>query len=265
MPKKITKEIALERVLNKCIEKNYTLVEDFVWIGSAKTYLKLRCNIDGHEWNTTNYNGFVNQNKGCLKCNGTLIPTTEEANQRVLDKCKEKNYTLVEPFDYINAAKTYLKLKCDKGHEWNTTSYSSFININSGCPECGKEKQVNTMIEKYGEAYLHIIPRHNPYTIQFIDDLSEMTGLNFNHAANGGEKKFHKYWVDAYNEEHNIVIEFDEKHHNLQKESDQERQQYIVDNFGCKFVRVDWEQFIKNPEGEMELLVECVKNISSIV
>ncbi|MCK4501278.1 hypothetical protein KAU11_12330 [Candidatus Babeliales bacterium] len=56
-----------------------------------------------------------------------------------------------------------------------------------------------------------------------------------------------------------------EKHYNLQKEKDDQRQQYIVDNFNCKFVRVDWDKFIKNPEDELGLLVESIKNISSIV
>jgi len=128
-----------------------------------------------------------------------------------------------------------------------------------------KEKIFNTMIERYGEAYLYFIPKYNPNTIQFIDDLSEITGIHFRHAINHkkGEKKFHKYWVDAYNKDYNIVLEFDEKHHNPQKEKDEERQQYIEDNFNCKFIRIDWEQFINNPEEEFELLVEQIELLKS--
>jgi len=132
-------------------------------------------------------------------------------------------------------------------------------NQESGCPLCAPERIKKTMIERYGRGFFKIVPKYNPHTIFFIDELSEKTNINFEHALNGGERIFHSYAVDAYNEEYNIVIEFDEKHHNLQKEKDEQRQQYIVDNFGCNFIRVDWKQFINNTEEEFELLVEQIE------
>jgi len=76
-----------------------------------------------------------------------------------------------------------------------------------------KEKMIKTMIDKYGEIWLKHCPSYNPNSIIYLDEISEKIGLKIQHALNGGEKKFIKYWVDGYIEEYNICIEWDEKHH----------------------------------------------------
>ena len=64
---------------------------------------------------------------------------------------------------------------------------------------------------------------------------TEKLGLPIQHALNGGEKKFIRYWVDGYIEEYNICIEWDEKQHEYKKykEKDIVREQFLKENHHC--------------------------------
>ena len=53
------------------------------------------------------------------------------------------------------------------------------------------------MIERYGELWLKHTPTYNANSIIYLDLLSEKLGIKIQHALNGGEKKFIKYWVDG--------------------------------------------------------------------
>ena len=54
-----------------------------------------------------------------------------------------------------------------------------------------------------------------------------------------------KYRIDFYNVEHKLAVEYDEEHHNYQIANDVERQRYIENKLGCKFIRVaKGEEFI---------------------
>ena len=150
MPKKTTQEEAEQRVTDKCIEKNYTLIEPFTYTNIRKTRLKLKCNIDGHEWTPT-YHSFINSNSGCPKCAGNVSPTQKEAENNVQQKCIKMNYTLIESFVYLNR-QTKLKLKCNiDGHEWET-SYINFITKDRGCVKCGNRKTTDLLKTTQEEA-----------------------------------------------------------------------------------------------------------------
>jgi len=134
--KKLTQEQVEQNVLNICKEKDYTLVEPILY-NNCKTKLHLRCNKDGYEW-TPIYSNFM-INSGCQKCNGNSKITQQEAEEKVLSRCKEMNYTLVEPFIYIGNVQTEFYLKCDKDdHIWKST-YHSFITQKTGCKKCSKK------------------------------------------------------------------------------------------------------------------------------
>lgn len=73
--------------------------------------------------------------------------TNEEALDRILKKCKERNIEFVgfnnEENIYKNN-KTYLILKCNKcGNVWNTTCYDKFVNGNRACPNCSPTKKLS--------------------------------------------------------------------------------------------------------------------------
>ena len=113
-----------------------------------------------------------------------------------------------------------------------------------------KKRMINTMIEKYGELWLKHIPKYNPNSIIYLDLLSEKSGLQIQHALNGGEKKFIRYWVDGYVEKYNICIEWNEKHHNSkrQKERDKIKEIFIIENFNCNIIHINEQNFLKNIE-----------------
>jgi len=65
-------------------------------------------------------------------------------------------------------------------------------------------------------------------------------GWNGQHAENGGEFKVMGYFVDYYEPTQNIVIEFDEQHHNEPKvrQRDIRRQAEIINELKCNFIRI---------------------------
>jgi len=56
--------------------------------------------------------------------------------EKILEKCKKKNYILIEPFIYKNANEKNIHLKCmNDNYEWYC-SYYNFINKNQNCSKC---------------------------------------------------------------------------------------------------------------------------------
>jgi hypothetical protein len=87
-----------------------------------------------------------------------------------------------------------------------------------------------------------ITPRYNYKACLFFDNLSKEKDWNLIHAKNGGEFHIEElgYFVDAYDKEKNIVIEYDEAAHYKNGElieKDKTRQKEIIDLLECKFYR----------------------------
>jgi hypothetical protein len=126
-----------------------------------------------------------------------------------------------------------------------------------------KAKIIKTQIEKHGEVFYNFFPKYNTFSIYVFDLLSEKLNINIRHALNGGEKKFHKYFVDGFVIDYNIVIEWDESGHNrkIQINNDIKRQTYIETNFGCVFIRVNQSEYLKNEHNQFKLLLNRINNI----
>ena len=82
-------------------------------------------------------------------------------------------------------------------------------------------------IKKYGTTAKNF----NPKACEFIDKLNKEKGWNLQHVLNGGEYSFLGYFVDGYDKERNIIVEYDEPIHNSmsKKKKDIIRQQNIID------------------------------------
>ncbi len=85
---------------------------------------------------------------------------------------------------------------------------------------------------------------YNPNSIIMLEKIAKEHNWNIQHAENGGE--FYTgigYFVDAYDKEKNIVLEYDEPAHyddvenNVLCEKDLKRQQEIIDHLHCEFWR----------------------------
>ena len=126
-----------------------------------------------------------------------------------------------------------------------------------------KDNMIKTMIKKYGEAWLNHAPKYNINSIIYLDKISEKIGLKIQHALNGGEKKFIKYWIDGYIEKYNICIEWDEKYHNSkrQKERDIKKDLFLTKNYNCNIIRIKEIEFLKNNEIGINKITNFILNI----
>ena len=124
-----------------------------------------------------------------------------------------------------------------------------------------KQKLINTMIKRYGEVWLKKVPSYNPNSIIYLDILSKKLGLPIQHALNGGEKKFIRYWIDGYIEKHNICIEWDEHYHKYIKENDIFREQFLKENFRCNIIRINEKEFLGDVENQIIKTINLILKI----
>ena len=85
-----------------------------------------------------------------------------------------------------------------------------------------------------------IRPAFNPNACHAIDKYGKMNGYNFQHAMNGGEHRITElgYWIDGYDKEKNVVIEYYENNHwhRKNKQKDLDRCKEIIHHLGCKII-----------------------------
>jgi len=95
-------------------------------------------------------------------------------------------------------------------------------------------------IKFFSNSNYPIKTNYNPRACQIIDEYGNENGYNFQHAMNGGEFYIKElgYWVDGYDKDKNVVVEYYEKHHKKQIERDEKRKQEIIEHLGCKFVEI---------------------------
>lgn len=86
---------------------------------------------------------------------------------------------------------------------------------------------------------------YNPKSISIIEQYGEDNGYNFQHAENGGEVEICGYLVDGYDEKHNVVVEYYEKHHDRRIQKDLERQLNIMNELKCEFVIIKYDNTIE--------------------
>lgn len=107
-------------------------------------------------------------------------------------------------------------------------------------------KQSQTMRLKVGSSLQSkgLGPRYDRESIQILEAFGKSTGLNLQHAENGGEVYLTGlgYYLDGYDKEQNIVVEIDEPFH-FRKEmvllaKDQRRHLDIQQKLRCKIYRL---------------------------
>ena len=100
-------------------------------------------------------------------------------------------------------------------------------------------KRVKNNLQSNNQAF----PNYNKESIFYLEKYAAENDYKIQHAENGGEFYIEKlgYWVDGYDTNKNVVIEFDETHHNKknQKIKDMNRQNNIINHLKCSFIRLD--------------------------
>jgi hypothetical protein len=91
----------------------------------------------------------------------------------------------------------------------------------------------------------HVLkPNFNIDACKIINEYGQKHGYNFQHAMNGGEYfiDYLGYWVDGYDKEKNVVIDYYEDNHHhynkngMMKEKDVRRINEIKNFLKCKFI-----------------------------
>jgi len=259
---KLTQEFVKQKILQKCKEKNYTLIEPFIYKNFDEKNIYLICNNDNYEW-CVSYDTFINDNQGCPKCAGNLKKSQNDVNFNILQRCKVLNYELIEPFIYMNIKEKNIHLKCNICNKEWYVNYECFINNEHGCPKCRDKKIEKTTIERYGEIWLKHIPRYNPNSIIYLDLISEKLKLPIQHALNGKERKFQRYYIDGYISDYNICLEWNEQYHNSkkQKEKDLKKKQFLEENFKCHIIYIWEKEFLNDIDNQINLICNKINEI----
>jgi len=125
--------------------------------------------------------------------------------------------------------------KCKKTLYHTSISYVT-THKNSLCKPCAAKNSV----DKLGNVSIKN-PSYNKFGCSLIDEYGKVHGYNFQHALNGGECRFLGYYVDGYDKDKNVVIEYDEKYHfsfGKLRDKDIKRMNEIVEYLKCKFIRL---------------------------
>ena len=133
----------LEKINEKCLEKNYAFIEfnnnENVYKNN-KTYLTLKCNKCGNIWSTTSYEKFIYGNRGCPNCVPNKKLMENELVEKIEKLCKEKDFTFLGFNGVFCGVRTKLLLKCNKcGEEWFTTTYNNLRKKTRNTHTCGRK------------------------------------------------------------------------------------------------------------------------------
>lgn len=112
------------------------------------------------------------------------------------------------------------------------------FNVKRKIANTNRLRRIKEIKNKVGQ----IMPNFNPVACKLIDEYGKQHGYNFQHALNGGE--FHikelGYFVDGYDKEKNVVIEYYEQHHKKKLVKDKIRKKEIKKYLKCEFIEL-WE------------------------
>ena len=143
-------------------------------------------------------------------------------------------YGFEENIDYARVSQKSLTL----GGAQNITEHilkldaaKAFCSINSRSKK-SRELYDYLLKQEGKEVFVHKQPRKEYI---FSEMLEQVTGLEWieQYRVFSG-----RYRIDYYNPEYNIAVEYDEKHHDYNKDSDIFRQKEIEKELGCHFFRV---------------------------
>ncbi|MBC8428104.1 MAG: hypothetical protein H8D94_01385 [Candidatus Pelagibacter sp.] len=137
--------------------------------------------------------------------------------------------------------------KSAMGRDMSGVNNPMFGKSGKDSPRFGKIHTIETKrkirlstLERIERMSGQLYPNYNPRACKIIDEYGKKHGYNFQHAENGGEHHIKElgYWVDGYDKDKNVVIEYDENYHNNIQKKDIQRQKEIEKYLGCEFIRI---------------------------
>jgi len=224
-----------ERKLNEKISKDITIK----WERKCP-----QCNSIVYYNNKHNRNTAVKENRICNRCRGLnsrinrsggFVNVNGEIRWiRNCPKCNNIIYHKDRLFRNNSESKKHLCMECQR------ELHSKVMKGRKQSDDDKRKKRISRIsyiIQKNGG----IRPMCSIRACKYLDQLNKEKEYNFQHALNGGEYHIKKlgYFVDGYDKEKNVVIEYDEFHHNTprRKEKDVIRMNEIKSFLGCRFLR----------------------------
>ncbi len=186
--------------------------------------------------------------KNCEICQNEFISWINNDAKTCSDKCKFEWISLkLSNGQYSNVSQipTIKEKITEKGRYFSRNIPAGENNPMYGkkhSPQTKRLQRIKRLEEL--ESKLGAYPGYNPESISIIEEYGKKHGYNFQHAENGGEYFIRElgYYVDGYDVEKNVVIEYDEPHHYLADGSlrprDVYRQNEIQDFLKCHFIRI---------------------------
>lgn len=181
-----------------------------------------------------------NLERNCPKCNKVLIYTKpHHRNSAEKKKLICVSCTRRKPIPILVRSCS----QCNSKINYKDTSKLNRANReNRVCNTCRKQnfiKQMETKSAERADRKLGpwFIANYNKNACEYFDWLNKWMGWNGQHALYKGEKGVLNYFVDYYEPNQNLVIEWDESYHTRQIEKDRNRQERIKEQLGCKFFR----------------------------
>jgi hypothetical protein len=126
------------------------------------------------------------------------------------------------------------KIKCSRRMKLNNPT------LNPAVRNKIRLSVIKDLESKHGQIH----PNYNKNACKIIEQYGKQTGYNFQHAENGGEFYLKElgYWVDGYDKEKNVVVEYYEKRHKKTIIKDEYRKNDIINFLHCKFIEIkEWD------------------------
>ena len=121
------------------LTKGYKILGYKEWKG-CETKLLIECPTHG-VWDTCKISNFKN-GRSCPSC-GLLVrgekktKSREDQEKECEKEALKRGWRFLGIYgEWLKAKKTRVILRCDKGHEFNTSTIDNFKNNKQGCPEC---------------------------------------------------------------------------------------------------------------------------------
>ena len=189
----------------------------------------------------------------CPTCKKIVTHTSKEVARRSEGKecfdCAQKNPEKARKVSLTNKGKAYNKSNLGKKQspEWIAKRSQA---LKGRVPGFGGKKhsiqtrqkmsqtRLNELVDRYGNG--QISPWYNKEACQLFEEINSTMGWNGQHAERGGEVKVGGYFLDYYEPSQNLVIEFDEKRHQIPsvKEKDKIKQKVVTQILKCRCVRI---------------------------
>jgi hypothetical protein len=178
----------------------------------------------------------------CPKCQKELIYscwTTYNRQNRKNSLCRSCNQVdkkLIGPFFRV-CPTCHKQIQCK-----DNRAVTRATKANQQCLSCSISKKNRFRHQRDRERYgTVVVPCFNRKACQYFDELNRKRGWHLIHAMNGGEQQILGYWLDAYDKERNVVVEYDESHHFTKtgslRKKDVDRMNEICEHLHCDFWR----------------------------